>query len=79
MRWQKEKDPLAPGRAAGTRGLGGLFLLALAVGALSFLSFRLFDSEAGTGDVSRRVSYFEEFFEENDAVAVFLGWEGSEE
>ena len=79
MRWQKEKDPLSPGRTEGTRGLGALFLLALAVGALSFLSFRLFDSEAGTGDVSRAVSYFEEFFDENDAIAVFLGWEGEGE
>ena len=76
MRWQKEKDPLAP---RGERPLtGGKTLALLGLLALSLLicSYALFDGNTGTGEISRTVSYFEEFFDEHDAVAVFLGWEG---
>ena len=76
MRWEKDKDPLTPGRERKTGG-GHLFpiLGALAVG-LTVCSFLLWDDRLGTGDVSLAVSHFEEFFTENDAIAVFLGWVG---
>ena len=77
MRWQKEKDPLIPGRSE--KG-GGAFFLSLC-GALAALltvfSFLLWDDRMGTGDLSLAVSHFEEFFSENEAIAVFLGWEGN--
>ncbi len=79
MRWQKEKDPLAPrgapslGRGVGLPVLG---LLGLLTFGLTVTSFFLFREGEGTGDISRAVSYFEEFFNENEAIAVFLGWEG---
>ena len=75
MRWLKEKDPLAPKGAPPFHG-GTLLLLVLAAGILSLFSFWTFDARDGTGDVGRAVSYFEDFFSENDAIAVFLGWEG---
>ena len=74
MRWQKEKDPLLPGRTEKERGF--LPLLGLAAAALTFFSFLLWDGESTGGDISRAVSYFEDFFSENEAIAVFLGWEG---
>ena len=77
MRFQKEKDPLAPGKtAAGGRGVS-LSLVGFLAALLTLLSFVLWEGDGGTGDVSRAVSYFEEFFDENEAIAVFLGWEGA--
>lgn len=74
MRWQKEKDPLAPGRAE--KLPKAIPFLGLAAALLTLFSFLLWDEDALGGDVSRAVSYFEEFFSENEAIAVFLGWEG---
>lgn len=76
MRWQKEKDPLIPGRSE--RKGGGFFLSVFGVltALLTVCSFLLWDERMGTGDLSLAVSRFEEFFTENDAIAVFLGWEG---
>lgn len=76
MRWQKEKDPLAPRGASYIRTGALLPMLSLVAALLTVFSFFLFRDEGGTGDVSHAVSGLEEFFSENDAVAVFLGWEG---
>ena len=76
MRWQKDKDPLVPGRAGSDRPPFPISLVALAACALMLFSFYLWDGTAGTGDVSCAVSYFADFFSENDAIAVFLGWSG---
>ena len=76
MRWQKDKDPLSPGREGGTGG-GRLFsLLGVLAVLLTVCSFLLWDEKLGEGDISLAVSHFEEFFTENDAIAVFLGWVG---
>ena len=76
MRWQKEKDPLAPGKTGAHRSGASLPLVGLLAVLLMLSSFFLWDGSEGTGDVSHAVSYFEEFFSENEAIAVFLGWEG---
>lgn len=76
MRWQKEKDPLIPGRTGEHRPSFPVFGIALLAGVLTFSAFLLWDDSEGTGDISRAVSYFEEFFDQNGAIAVFLGWEG---
>ena len=78
MRWQKEKDPLAPKESAALSRIALLPLLGILAGGLTLLSFTLFDESDSTGDIGRTVSYFEDFFEENDAIAVFLGWEGQD-
>ena len=76
MRWQKEKDPLAPRAEHSFTGtklfpLFGLLALCLSVG-----SYAVYNESDEGGEVSQAASYFEEFFEKHDAVAVFLGWEG---
>jgi hypothetical protein len=79
MRWQKEKDPLAPKDAPSfgrNVGFPTLCLLGLLTIGLTVASFLLFREGEGSGDISRAVSYFEDFFDENEAIAVFLGWEG---
>ena len=77
MRWQKEKDPLSPGRKGEERSLSSpLLLFGLLAVLLTVISFFVWNGDTGTGDVGRAVSYFEDFFSENEAVAVFLGWEG---
>ena len=77
MRWQKEKDPLSPGRSYEERGaFSSLPFFGILAVFFTVISFFLWDAEGGTGDVSRAVSYFEDFFTENEAIAVFLGWEG---
>lgn len=77
MRSQKEKDPLSPGKTAGERSsVSPLSLFGLFAVLLTVISFLVWDESTGTGDVSRTVSYFEDFFDENQAIAVFLGWEG---
>lgn len=76
MRWQKERDPLAPGRESGERSFSSLTFFGLFAIILTVISFFVWDKDTGTGDVSRAVSYFEDFFDENQAIAVFLGWEG---
>lgn len=74
MRWEKE-----PPRGERHWTGGALLpLLGLTACLLSILSFALFDESEGVGDVSRSVSYFEDFFDENESIAVFLGWEGTE-
>ena len=77
MRWQKERDPLIPGRSE--KGGGGFFvsLFGVLAALLTVCSFLLWDDRTGTGDLSLAVSRFEEFFNENEAIAVFLGWEGN--
>ena len=77
MRFSKEKDPLAPGKTAAEGKGGYLPLFGFLAAILTLFSFFLWEGEGGTGDVSRAVSYFEEFFDENEAIAVFLGWEGA--
>ena len=58
------------------RGGGRMaFFLLLAV-LCTVSAFFIRDEGAGEGDISRTVSYFEEFFDENKAIAVFLGWQG---
>ena len=79
MRWQKEKDPLAPRGERPLTGVHLLPLLGLLAFSLSLGAYALFEEEEGTGEVSRAVSRFEDFFEEHDAIAVFLGWEGTHE
>ena len=74
MRWQKEKDPLVPGRTEGAHRI--IPLLGLLAAFFTLLSFFLWDDGAVGGEISRTVSYFEDFFDENEAIAVFLGWEG---
>ena len=76
MRWQKERDPLTPGREGGARGGVTLSLVGLLAVLLTLSSFLLWDGRESAGDVGRAVSYFEDFFSENEAIAVFLGWEG---
>lgn len=77
MRWQKEKDPLSPGRKAEEKNAPSpLSLFGLLAVLLTVVSFFVWNGDTGTGDVSRAVSLFEDFFSENEAVAVFLGWEG---
>lgn len=78
MRWQKEKDPLTQREGTPLSRFALVPLLGVLALTLTFFSFTIFDGAEGEGDVSRTVSYFEDFFEENDAVAVFLGWEGGE-
>lgn len=78
MRWQKEKDPLIPGRTVGQTGwLSPFTLFGTLALVLTVASFFLWDGSGNGGEISRAVSYFEEFFGENEAVAVFLGWEGA--
>ena len=78
MRWQKEKDPLSPGRSCEGRGVfSPLPFFGVLALVFTVVSFFLGDAEGGTGDMSRAVSYFEDFFTENEAIAVFLGWEGN--
>ena len=76
MRWQKEEDPLIPGRTNERKGGVRLSLVGFLAALLFFFSFCLWDGSEGEGDISRAVSFFEEFFSENEAIAVFLGWEG---
>ena len=76
MRWQKDQDPLIPGRLFGEKSFFTVSAVALAAIALTFFSFLLWAGAEGVGDVSRTVSFFDDFFSENDAVAVFLGWYG---
>ncbi len=80
MRWLKEEDPLTPGRSeersVGRRGGVFLSLLGALAAVLTVCSFLLWDDRMGTGDISLAVSRFEEFFSENEAIAVFLGWSG---
>ena len=77
MRWHKEQDPLVPGRKEGGRGGAFLPLLGILAAGLTVCSFLLWDDRLGTGDISLAVSRFEEFFTENEAIAVFLGWVGN--
>ena len=74
MRWQKEKDPLTERISRPLTGITLLPVIGILAGCLTLCSFFLHDGSEGTGDVSQSVSYFEDFFEKNDAVAVFLGW-----
>ena len=76
MRWQKEKDPLAPRPERHFTGAALLPLFGLLALCLSVGSYAVFHEGDTGGVVSRTASYFEEFFEKHDAVAVFLGWEG---
>lgn len=77
MRLQKEKDPLSPGKTIEEKNAPSvLSLFGILAVLLTVISFFAWDESAGTGTVSRAVSYFEDFFDENQAVAVFLGWEG---
>ncbi len=76
MRWQKQKDPLIPGRTNERKNAAPLSLVGFFAALLFLFSFFLWDEREGGGDISRAVSYFEEFFSENEAIAVFLGWEG---
>ena len=76
MRWQKDKDPLAPGRNFGERSTFPISAIALIAVALTVFSFLIWDGSEGVGEVSSAVSFFEDFFNENDAIAVFLGWYG---
>ena len=76
MRWQKEKDPLSPGKGAPRDG-GLLFPFVGGVALALFLcSYFLWDESGGSGELSRAVSHFESFFEKNEAIAVLLGWVG---
>ncbi len=76
MRWQKEKDPLSHREGVQQSGsvlfplVGGVAL------ALSLCSYFLWDGGSGSGELSQAVSHFESFFENNEAIAVFLGWVG---
>ena len=77
MRQQKENDPLTPWERDGrTPAVTPLSLFGLLAVFLTVISFFLWDDGIGTGEISRTVSYFEDFFNENETVAVFLGWEG---
>ena len=77
MRWQKEKDPLSPWRATGERAPASpLSLFGLLALFLTVISFFIWTEERGTGEISQAVSVFEDFFDDNQAIAVFLGWEG---
>ena len=78
MRWQKEKDPLSPREESPLSRISLLPLLAILAGCLTLFSFAIFKESDSEGDISRTVSYFEDFFEENDAIAVFLGWGGGD-
>ena len=68
---------LEEGIARGGQRGGRRMMLFLLLAILCTVSaFFIRDERTGNGDVSRTVSYFEEFFDENKAIAVFLGWEG---
>ena len=77
MRWQKEKDPLSPGKSLdGKYPFTPLSLLGALAVLFTLVSFFLWEGGTGAGEISRTVSYFADFFDENEAIAVFLGWEG---
>ena len=76
MRWQKEKDPLTQREGTPLSRFALLPIIGILAGCLTLFSFLLFDESEEGSDVGRAVSYFEDFFEENGAIAVFLGWEG---
>ena len=76
MRWLKERDPLS-GKEGAPIGKGTLFPLVGGVAlALGLCSYFLWDGGSGSGELSHAVSHFESFFENNEAIAVFLGWVG---
>ncbi len=41
--------------------------------AISFCSYRLFEKENRTGEIAAASTFFSDFAEENEAIAVFLG------
>lgn len=68
-----EKDGWEGGDGRGTARIALLGALAV---LCSLASFFLWKDQAGEGEISRAAAYFEELVSENEAIAVFFGWDG---